>query len=162
MQNRARALLAIVLMTPLAAEARQAPASIEIAGGWIGFPDDGGTVDETLVGGAARWRLSPKISIGPELIYIQGDNHNHFVATGNLTVDFNPDGSVQPFFVVGGGMFQSREEFFDDAFTSREGAFTAGGGVRGRITDRVSVGVDARVGWETHIRIGGLVSIRLR
>jgi hypothetical protein len=62
---------------------------------------------------------------------------------------------------VGGGLFQTHESFFDDAVTSSEGAFTAGGGVRARVGDRISVGVDARVGWETHIRVGGMVAIRL-
>lgn len=154
-------LMAIALASPLAAEARQARLSIDIAGGWIGFPDDGDMVSEALIGGAARWQFRPRLSIGPEVVYIQGRNHRHLAVTGNLVFDFRPERSVQPFFVIGGGMFQTHEEFFDDAFTSREGAFTAGGGVRGRITDRVSVGIDARIGWEPHIRIGGLVSIGL-
>lgn len=72
-----------------------------------------------------------------------------------------PAQSVQPFIVAGGGMFQTHEEFFDDAFTSREGAFTAGGGVRGRVSERISLGVDARVGWESYFRLGGFVSVRL-
>jgi hypothetical protein len=94
------------------------------------------------------------------MVYLQGDNHSHFVPTGNLTFDFAPARSVQPFIVVGGGMFQTRESFFGIDVTSSEGAFTAGGGVRGRVTDRVSVGLDARLGWEPHIRIGAVVSIR--
>ena len=151
--------LGAVLVAPVAAEARQQFA-IDLSAAWVGFADDG-VVSETLVGGAARWHLTPRVSIGPELVYIQGDNHSHFVATGNLTFDFNPDGAVQPFILVGGGMFQTHETFFDDAVTSTEGAFTAGGGVRGRITDRLSVGVDLRLGWETHIRAGGIISIRL-
>jgi hypothetical protein len=151
--------LCALLAMPVAAEARRQYA-LDLSAAWVGFADDG-VVSETLVGGAARWHLSPRVSIGPELVYIQGENHSHFVVTGNLTFDFNPDGPVEPFFVVGGGMFQTHETFFDDAFTSREGAFTVGGGVRVRATDRVSVGLDARIGWEPHIRIGGLVSIRL-
>lgn len=159
---RTFAVLAIALAAPLAAEARQARPAIDIAGGWIGFPDDGETVSEALIGGAARWHLRPRLSIGPEVVYIRGDHHSHLAVTGNLVFDFRPEQSVQPFLVVGGGMFQTHEEFFDDAFTSRDGAFTAGGGVRARVTDRVSVGIDARVGWEPHLRIGGLVSVRLR
>jgi hypothetical protein len=58
-------------------------------------------------------------------------------------------------------MFQTHETFFDDAVTSTEGAFTAGGGVRARVSRRISVGLDARVGWETHVRVGGTVGIRL-
>jgi hypothetical protein len=151
--------IAAVLAVAAPAEARQQVA-IDLAGAWVGFADDG-VVSEALVGGSARWHLSPKISIGPELIYIAGDNHSHFVATGNLTVEFNPDGSVLPFFVVGGGVFQTRDTFFGTAVSSSEGAFTVGGGVRGRVTDRVSVGLDARVGWEPHLRIGAVVAIRL-
>ncbi|HJU43169.1 MAG TPA: hypothetical protein VJ691_10160 [Vicinamibacterales bacterium] len=158
MQYRVGAVLAIVLMTPSAVEAQTRP-SIEIAGGWIGFPDDGGTVDETLVGGAARWPVTSRFSIGPEVVYIRDRNHSHVVVTGNVTWDFRPGRAVQPFFVVGGGLFQTHEEFFDDAFTSREGAFTAGGGMRLRITERMSVGVDSRIGWEPHLRIGAIVSI---
>lgn len=149
-----------MLVLPSAAEARQSPLAIDVAAGWVGFADDG-IVSEGLFGGAVRWHLSPRVSIGPEVVFIGGDNHSHLVVTGNLVFDFMPDRSVQPFLVVGGGMFQTHEEFFDDAFTSREGAFTAGGGMRGRVSDRVSVGIDARIGWETHIRIGGLVSVRL-
>ena len=153
-------LLASLMLAPPAVQAQAPAPAVDIAGAWVGFPDDG-TVSEALVGGAARWHLRPHLSIGPEVVYIQGDNHSHLVLTGNLTFEFRPEQSVQPFLVVGGGMFQTHEEFFDDAVTSREGAFTAGGGVRGRITDRVSVGIDARVGWETHIRIGGIISIQL-
>lgn len=153
-------LIASLILAPAAVEAQAAAPAVDIAFAWVGFPDDG-TVSEALVGGAARWHLRPRLSIGPEVVYIQGDNHSHLVLTGNLTFEFRPQQTVQPFLVVGGGMFQTHEEFFDDAVTSWEGAFTAGGGVRGRITDRVSVGIDARAGWETHIRIGGIISIRL-
>lgn len=152
---------AIVLAAPLAVEARQAGGSIDLAGAWVGFPDDGIVVGEALLGGAARWQVRPRLSIGPEVVFIQGDNHRHLVVTGNVVFDFRPAQRVQPFLVAGGGMFRTHEEFFDDAVTSSEGAFTVGGGVRGRVSDRVSVGVDARIGWEPHLRIGGLVSVRL-
>jgi hypothetical protein len=68
---------------------------------------------------------------------------------------------VTPFLVGGVGLFQTREEFFDGPFTSSEGAFTAGGGVRARVGDRVTFGVEMRLGWETHIRINGLVGLHL-
>ena len=42
-----------------------------------------------------------------------------------------------------------------------EGAFTAGGGVRAFASDRVTVGIDARVGWELHLRVNGFVGVRL-
>lgn len=145
--------------SPAAAQDRPDPA-IDVHAAWFGFADDG-VVSEAGFGGALRWYLHRRIAIGPEALYIQGDNHHHFVLTGNLTVDLLPGRVIEPFIVVGGGMFQTHESFFDAAVTSSEGAFTAGGGVRARVNDRIRVGIDARVGWETHIRVGGVVAIRL-
>lgn len=142
------------------------PAAIDLQAGWIGFADDG-IVSETMIGGAARWYASPRIAIGPELIYISGNNHSHFVVTGNATFDLlspinGRQRAITPFLVIGGGLFQTHESFpGGQSFTSNEGAFTAGGGVRAAAGERVSVGVDVRMGWEPHIRINGVVGIRL-
>ena len=58
----------------------------------VGFADDG-IVSEGLIGGAARFYLRPRISIGPELVYIGGTGHSHLIVTGNVTWDlFAPSG----------------------------------------------------------------------
>jgi hypothetical protein len=137
----------------------------EFAAGWVGFADDG-IVSEGLVGGAARWYLRPRISIGPEIVYLQGANHNHLTITGNLTWDVVAASGgvpprVTPFLVAGAGLFRTRESFFTGAFTSTEGAFTAGGGVRFLVSDRVTVGIDTRVGWELHLRFNGTIGVLL-
>src|SRR5262245_55306640 len=110
---------------PAAAQERQA-AAVELAAGWIGFPDEGELVHEGVVGGAGRWYLSRRVSVGPELTYIQGDEHSHVVLTGNVTFDLlspPPTGKrrVTPFIVTGGGLFQTRETFFGSNFTHNEG-----------------------------------------
>lgn len=165
----ARALVAgtVVATTSVSsALAQDRPAVVaEVEGAWVGFPDES-IVNETLVGGSVRWYVRPRVSVGPEIAYINGNNHNHLILTGNVTWDLvapPPDGSrrVTPFLVVGAGLFQTRETFFSDTVTSREGAFTAGGGVRAWLSDRVTVGVDARVGWELHVRIGGSIGVRV-
>jgi opacity protein-like surface antigen len=68
-----------------------------------------------------------------------------------------------PFVVAGGGLFQTSENqpLTGGAFRHNEGAFTAGGGVRALVSDRVIVGAEARVGWETHVRVNGFVGFRL-
>ena len=162
------ALLAL-LLTPFlagvaAAQERPSPA-LDLSAGWVGFGDDG-IVSEGMVGAAGRFYVSPRLAIGPELLYISGDNHSHLVLTGNLTFDFlapkaGRAPTLTPFLVVGGGMFQTRESFAAEDFPHTEGAFTAGGGVRAAVGDRVTVGVDARLGWEAHFRINGLVGVRL-
>jgi len=150
----------------VAADAQERPRPVvEASGGWIGFADDG-VVSEAQVGGAARWYLHPRFAIGPEVLLVLGDDHSHVVITGNVTWDLRRDagrrpGRITPFLVAGGGLFQTRQTFFGDAFTSTEGAFTAGGGLRTHVSDRVTVGVDARVGWEPHLRIGGFIGIAL-
>ncbi len=165
---RSAALIAL-LLTPFltgvaSAQERPSPA-LDLSAGWVGFGDDG-IVSEGMVGAAGRFYVSPRVAIGPELLYISGDNHSHLVLTGNLTFDFlapraGRAPAVTPFLVVGGGMFQTRESFAAEDFTHTEGAFTAGGGVRAAVGDRVTVGVDARLGWEAHFRINGMVGVRL-
>jgi hypothetical protein len=157
-----------LLAAPMAdlASAQERPrAVVELAAGWVGFADDG-IVGESAVGGAARWYLFPRISIGPEMIYIHGENHSHLMLTGNVICDLLAPANrrpraVTPFVVIGGGLFQTREHFLSGTFTSSEGAFTAGGGVRALVGDRVTVGVETRIGWELHLRVSGLVGLQL-
>jgi hypothetical protein len=156
--------LAPALTATAAAQERPAP-SLDFSAGWVGFADDG-VVSEGMVGGAGRFYLSPRIAIGPELLWIGGQNHSHTVLTGNVTFDIGAPAAgrparVTPFLVVGGGMFQTRESFFGEDSTHTEGAFTAGGGVRVAAGNRVTAGVDARIGWEAHLRIAGVVGVRL-
>jgi hypothetical protein len=54
------------------------------------------------------------------------------MVTGNVTCDVLSPAKgrarrVNPFVVIGGGLFQTRERFLSGTFTSSEGAFTAGG-----------------------------------
>jgi hypothetical protein len=157
-------LLASPMADPANAQDRSEPA-VELAAGWIGFADDG-VVSETLIGGAARVYVLRRIGVGPEVLYLRGERHSHLVVTGNVTWDvFAPMNGRQrpvvPFFVVGGGLFQTRETFPSGDFTSSEGAFTAGGGVRALAGDRLMIGLDARVGWELHVRVNGTIGVRL-
>ena len=150
-----------MLSAPMAAAAQDRPApAAEFAVGWVGFADDG-IVSETMVGGAFRWYPFRRVAIGPEIIYIAGDNHSHLVLTGNLTFDLLANRAVTPFLVVGGGLFQTRESFPSGGFTSNEGAFTVGGGVRAAAGDRVTIGLDTRIGWETHVRVNATIGVRL-
>ena len=160
----AAALLSAPLAHVAAAQNRPLPVA-EFTAGWVGFADDG-IVSESLVGGAFRLYISPRWSIGPEVVYLAGENHSHLVVTGNVTFDVLAPSSgrppaVPPFFVVGGGLFQTRETFPSGGFTSNEGAFTAGGGVRGSAGNRVTIGADARVGWELHLRVSGQMGVRI-
>ena len=156
----------LFLSHPAAAQQRPAPV-IQIAAGTYLFPDDGETIPEGFLGGAGRFYLTPRISVGPEIAFVAGANHSHWILTGNLTFDFLKSSgglprSFTPFVVVGGGYYSTRADFFDRGVdTSYEGAFTAGGGVRGRVGPRVTLGAEARIGWEPHLRLNAFVGIEL-
>jgi len=148
-----------------ASEVRPAPAA-EFLAGYAGFVDDA-TIDHWIVGGAARVYLTPRVAIGPELVYMRGPNFDRdLFLTGNLTFDvLGPVAGrprrVTPFLAAGGGFMQHKDRFGSAGFTSYEGAFTGGGGVRAWITDRAYALVDVRFGWELHSRVNAGVGIRL-
>jgi hypothetical protein len=152
------------LVPPAMAQGRPAPAA-EFAAGALLFADDG-IVTEGFIGGNARFYVLPRVSIGPEISYVQGNNHSHAILTGNVTFDFfspvnGQPRAVTPFAVVGGGLFWTREPFpFNETFWSSDPSFTAGGGVRARATEHVFLGAEARIGWETHLRLNGFVGVR--
>ena len=174
------AICAIVLVAPggirPATAQQRGTTAVDVSAGWTGFADDG-VVSETPVGAAVRWYLSPRVSLGPEFTFISGESHSHRVLTGNLTFDLLParrsaqrEGGAPrsgrsrttPFIVIGGGVFSTSESFVftGERFSSSEGAFTVGGGVRVPINERVSAGADARIGWEPHIRLMAFASVR--
>ena len=150
----------------LAAAQERGTITLDASAGWTGFADDG-IVSEGAIGAGARWYLTPRVSIGPEFTFISGESHSHRVLTGNLTFDFWTQRAgrsrTTPFIVIGGGVFNTSESFpfRGGRFSSSEGAFTAGCGVRVPINDRISAGAEARIGWEPHVRVITFASVRL-
>jgi hypothetical protein len=158
------ALMTLPFAAPATAQQRPGPV-VELAAGSLLFADDG-VVAEGFVGGTGRFHVLPRISVGPEVAYVRGERHSHMMLTGNVTFDFlRPAGAeprrIAPFAVVGGGLFRTREQFPNEVFTSSEGAFTAGAGVRALAGERVMIGAEARVGWELHLRLNGTIGVRL-
>ena len=144
---------------------RPAPA-VDASVGYAGFVDES-LIGHALFGGSGRWYLTPRVSVGPEVVYMVGpDDDRDLFVTGNLTLDLRrtpPAGrrGVVPYVVIGGGLFQHRDRFGRESFVSYEGAFTGGGGVRAWISPRTYVAGEVRAGWEAHIRYSGQVGIAL-
>jgi hypothetical protein len=108
----------------------------------------------------------PRVSLGPEIAFVDGRNHSHLVLTGNATFDLlrpskGQPRTVTPFVVVGGGIFHTRSQFAVGNFDATEGAFTAGGGIRALIGRRAFFGAEARIGWEAHVRLNAIIGVRL-
>ena len=158
-------LVCAFLARPALAQERPAPTA-EFAVGSLSFADDG-VVTEPFVGGNVRFYVSPRVSLGPEFAYVNGEHDSHLMLTGNVTFDLaapRPGSAVRvvPFVAAGAGLFATKESFpSDPSFTHTEGAFTAGGGFRADLGKRAFAGVEARVGWELHVRVNAIIGFRL-
>jgi hypothetical protein len=152
----------------IAAPATAQTAAVEAIGGYAAFVDES-FIDHAVFGAASRFSLSPRVSIGPEIVYMRGPGFDRdLFVTGNLTFDvLRPAGGVrrgivQPFLVAGGGLMRHSDRFGASTFTSAEGAVTGGGGARVWLTDRVYALGEFRLGWEPHYRATGGVGVSLR
>ncbi len=131
--------------------AQSAALAVEGAAGKAWFADDS-AIEHTTMAVAARWAMTPRLTIGPEISYMIGPRSDRdLIVTGNVTFDVRPTG-VTPFIVGGGGLFRHSNRFGRETFSSTEGAFTAGGGVRIPLGARVYIAPEARLGWELHTR----------
>lgn len=155
------AFVLILIGIPIAAQGAAEEAAVEVSGGSVSFTEE----TEGFGGAGFRLYVSPRISVGPEITHIRGERHSHWIATGNLTFDFirqDTGRRLIPFGVAGGGIFHTREEFFQSGTSSStEGAFTAGAGARVLLGRRVTIGGDVRVGWELHVRAAAILGFRL-
>jgi hypothetical protein len=156
-----------VAAAPAAAQQPRSDPNVttEFIGGYAGFVDES-LIDHGVVATTTRYRLSEKISLGPELVYMVGPGHDRdLFLTGNVTFDFLTRrigarrGSVNPFLVVGAGFMRHSTRFGTGDFASFEGALTAGGGVRMWISERVHAIGEYRLGWEPHVRVTGGIGV---
>ena len=137
------------------------PIAIEGTVGWAGFADDA-TKHHTIVGAAVRLPIGRRLSVGPEVFVANGSTEDDTFVLGSIWVDLGPSpeaARVVPYVVLGGGYMRHDQRFGDRHFISGEGSFTAGGGVRGHLGDRLYVGADARIGWELHLRVTAHVGV---
>jgi opacity protein-like surface antigen len=156
---------ALWLVTAARADAQELPWIVDGTIGYAGFVDDS-TKNFFVFGGALRKQLTPRISIGPELVTMEGGDSltdRVVMLTGNVVFDIypmrGPDArTVTPFLVGGGGGFWIRDQVGTGPFWAFDPAFTAGGGVRARVAERVIVSGEYRIGWELHQRVTGSVT----
>jgi hypothetical protein len=157
---------ALLLAVPITASAQDRAWRVDIGVGQARLVDDS-TKRYLVLSGSARRLLTPRVSIGPEILVMESSDlltDRIVMVTGNVTFDIRADDRARsrrlvPFIVSGLGLFIGRDVVRNGTFWHRDPAFTAGGGVRARITDALSLGADYRVGWELHQRIGGVCTV---
>lgn len=136
--------------SPLAPTTVRTEAEAVAGGAW--FLDDS-AIGHSLVGVAARFWLTPKVSVGPEYTYWVGPGEDRDqTLTGNVTYAFRASGAT-PFLVGGVGIFRHSDRFGSQLFTTTEGAYTFGGGFRIPFSAGWYVAPELRTGWEPHVRL---------
>jgi hypothetical protein len=156
-------------VAPASAQDRPRPI-VEAVLGSSGFVDE--VWDHFLTAGAgARWFVTPRLAVGPEIVFQQGpDDASNLTVTGNLTfdlVDDAPGRRVVPYIAAGGGYLRQRTIVGSgpgsdvlQPFTSSEGTFSGGVGARIAIGSRFFVAPEFRVGWEPETRMTVMIGLR--
>ena len=136
----------------------------EVSVGYTAFLDDG-VINHGGVGGSARIYVTPRLSVGPELVYMIGPgNDRDLLLFANLTVDLTKPrlgrvGRVEPYLVVGAGLLNHRNSFDGYSSSGSSVAYSWGGGARVWVSRRVYVASDLRMGWAPNVRVMGTVGV---
>ena len=147
-----------------APDVRPGTSAGELSGGFTTFFDDG-MIDHGGVGGSARIYVAPRLSVGPELVYMIGPGNDRDVLLfANVTVDLRSPrlgrvGRVEPYLVAGAGLLFHSNSFLGYSTSSTSVAYTWGGGARVWVARRVYVASDIRVGWTPNVRVMGTVGV---
>jgi hypothetical protein len=160
--RRAVAVIFLIFALPVLARA-QSPGvpALTFTGGWAGFADEG-LIHHSAVGVGAEWVPTPHLSVGPELLYMVGPSSDRdLMVLGVARVGILPLRSrIAPFVTVGGGIMTHTNKFGGQSYSSTEGGFLFGGGVRINASPRVFVAPEFTMGWEPHMRVSVAVGIR--
>lgn len=138
-------------------------ASVEVVTGYAGYVDDVWD-NRVMAGGVVRFALTPRFTIGPEVVYLRGRRGSHEVTvTGTGTIDLVRSGvqrRVVPFVVVGVGLIRQSSLVGGGPgttglfpYSTREATVSGGVGARILVGRGVSIAPDARLGWEPETRL---------
>ena len=147
-------LVLVLLVSPATAQDAD---RVELKGvlGMAGFLDEA-TDYRAVVGGAARFYISPGFALEPEFLYLRESpqREDYSFQTGAIW-QFQSDARFQPYLVVGAGVRHSRFRFpgaLQEQFSSN--AFIGDGGVGARILvgSRFTISPEFRLGVEPIMR----------
>lgn len=138
-------------------------ASLEVVTGHAGFVDDAWD-HRLMAGGVARFALTPRLTVGPEVVYLDGANGRHdLTVTGTGTFDLASPASsrrVVPFIVFGAGLIRQTSLVGGGPgtaalfpYSSFEGTVSGGIGARVALSRTLFIAPDVRLGWEPETRL---------
>ena len=159
--------LLLVSVLPGVAAAQERPWAAEVAAGHAAFVDDS-TKHFFVAGGRVRRYVTPRVSVGPQLIVMTGGSggvrDRNITLFGDVVFDLFRDDAqgarVIPFVAGGAGIHWIRDEVRDGYFWGRQLGASAGGGFRVRINRATAASIEYRLGSELYQQITGSVGVR--
>ena len=125
--------------------------------GWVGFIDED-WIDHKIVGAAARFYLTTRIGVEPEVLYMIGPGSDRDATLiPNLSFDFMSREKVRPYIIGGVGLLHHSEKIGLIRFSDNEWVGNGGVGVKLFLTPRLFVAPEFRLGFETIFRGAGTI-----
>jgi hypothetical protein len=122
--------------------------------GWVGFIDED-WIDHAMVGGAARFYVTRRIGIEPEVVYLIGPGSDRDVTViPHVSVDFMSRQKVRPYFIGGAGLLHHSQRIGFRDFSNNDWVVNGGIGVKLFLTPKVFIAPEFRLGFETILRTG--------
>ena len=114
------------------------------------FLDEDTPFDHTVFGGAFAIGITERLRIEPQVLYMDGpENDKDFTITGNIAYDLIQSERLDLYIVGGAGLLHQRDQIgTGPAFSSSEGTANGGAGIKIKLTDRLFVAPEFRMGTE--------------
>jgi Outer membrane protein beta-barrel domain len=147
-----RALL-VILLVAASAHAQQKPRpEIKATAGWVGFIDES-WINHTIIGGSARYYLTPRVGVEPEILYMIGPGSDRDVTViPHISFDFLTRDTVRPYVIGGAGWMRHSQKIGPIRFSDNEWVGNGGVGVKFFLTPTLFVAPEFRIGFETILR----------
>ena len=118
----------VILLFAASAQAQNKPRpEIKATTGWVGFIDE----NWPIVGGSARFYLTSRIGLEPEILYMIGPGSDRDVTLiPHISFDFLLREKVRPYVIGGAGLMRHSQDIGRIRFTDKEWVGNGGVGVK--------------------------------
>jgi hypothetical protein len=133
---------------------------VDAIAGYAGFIDED-MIDHAVVGGAARWLITPRLGLGVEVLFMRGpDDDRDWSVMPLVSWDLRAKGRIVPYVAGGAGWLRTTLGVGTGLYSSSSWTVAGGGGVRIPISPAASLSVEGRIGTEPVARLTAAVGWR--
>ena len=154
--------LLLAMLVPAGLACGQIRSEVRGTFGHAAFIDES-YLNHFVVGGSARFYLTRRLSVEPELLYMRESRRDQdWVLVPNVAFDFRrPDARVVPYVIGGAGLLRNKQTFGNWSYAAN--SWTVGGGFGAKIflTERLFVSPEVRIGTEPIFRLTGSIGFVL-